>query len=67
MTNPRCSNCYGKGYTLHIGNVSCPNCGGCGHVPDSSHNELNLSGRVICPRCGGKGIVVETFRIPCPC
>lgn len=69
MTNPNCRNCHGKGYTEQLSAVPCPNCGGCGHVPDDSFNELIFSGRVFCPKCGGRGTVfeVETVRIPCMC
>jgi molecular chaperone DnaJ len=52
-----CSNCHGSGA---VGNPQvCPQCGGSGHIAQTSGNmRFNLP----CPQCGGSG----RLRTPCP-
>lgn len=67
MTNPFCANCCGKGYVIKEVEVPCYNCGGCGHVLDTSGYSFNLTGRVVCPVCNGRGTTVKTIRVSCSC
>lgn len=45
-----CSNCYGKGYIESPG--VCPECGGSGHIQQTSGR---MKFNTTCPRCGGTG------------
>ncbi len=55
----RCATCKGSGARPGTSPVTCPTCGGAGHV---SEGQGMFAFSRPCPRCGGEGTVIES---PC--
>jgi molecular chaperone DnaJ len=56
----RCETCHGSGAAPGTAPVTCPRCGGRGHL-DEPQGLFSLS--TVCPQCSGRGSIIDK---PCP-